>query len=112
MARREHVPTKEVLQKVDASWRCIILGDAAMAPYELMEAGGSIDMFYMNADPGLVWLQRIKEKVPRTVWLNPDPQRYWATTFTTVAIGRLFPMFPLTLAGLDDAVRELRGGAR
>lgn len=108
MARRESVPTEEVLKKVDSGWRCIIVGDAAMAPYELMDAGGSSDMFYMNADSGLVWLKRIAEKIPRTVWLNPDPPRYWGSTYTTVTIGKLFPMFPLTLHGLDDAIRELR----
>lgn len=108
MARRESVPTEEVLKQVDRTWRCIIVGDAAMAPYELMDSGGSIDMFYMNSDSGIMWLKKIAEKIPRTVWLNPDPQRYWGSTFTTVTIGKLFPMFPLTLSGLDDAIRELR----
>lgn len=108
MQRREHKETAEVLKQVDSSWHCIIVGDAAMAPYELMDAGGSIDMYYLNSDSGIVWLKRIKEKIPRTVWLNPDPQRYWGSTFTAVTIGKIFPMFPLTLDGLDEAVRELR----
>lgn len=108
MSRRESKPTAEVLDQVDETWRCIIVGDAAMAPYELMDAGGSLDMYYLNADSGLVWLQRIKEKMPSSVWLNPDPQRYWASTFTAIAIAKIFPMFALTLDGLDDAVRELR----
>ena len=111
MARRESVPTEEVLKKVDETWRCIIVGDAAMAPYELMDSGGSIDMYYLNSDSGIVWLKRIKEKVPRTVWLNPDPPKYWGSTFTTVTIGKLFGMYALTLAGLDDAIRELRTGS-
>lgn len=108
MQRRVSVETSEVLARVDETWRCIIVGDAAMAPYELMDVGGSIDMYYLNADAGIVWLKRIKEKIPRTVWLNPDPARYWGSTFTCVAIAKLFPMFALTLQGLDDAVRELR----
>ncbi len=108
MARRESKKTAEVLQNVDETWRCIIVGDAAMAPYELMDSGGAIDMYYLNSDSGITWLKRIKEKIPRTVWINPDPQRYWGSTFTCVAIAKLFPMFGLTLQGLEDAIRELR----
>ena len=47
------------------------VGDAAMAPYELMDSGGSIDMFYINKEPGIYWLRRIAEKFKRSVWLNP-----------------------------------------
>lgn len=108
ISRRDGVKTEEVLKKVDNTWRCIIVGDAAMAPYELMDSGGSIEMYYTNKDSGLVWLKRIAEKIPRTIWLNPDNPRYWASYYTVRVIANIFPMFPLTLEGLDDAIIELR----
>ena len=79
-----------------------------MAPGELMAAGGSIDFYHLNERPGWWWLQRIKDTIPRTVWLNPDPVRYWQATYTTRKIRSLFAMFPLTLEGLEEAVDRLR----
>ena len=108
MARREGKSLREILDQLDGSWRCIIVGDAAMAPGELMYAGGAIDLYYMNPRSGISWLREIKEVIPRTAWLNPDPVRYWGTTYTTVKIREIFEMYPLTLDGLDDAVRLLR----
>ncbi|MEZ4459543.1 MAG: VWA domain-containing protein [bacterium] len=108
MGRRKGIRTAELLKKVDSSWRCIIVGDAAMAPYELMDSGGSSDMFYINPEPGIVWLKRLVEKMPQSVWLNPDPPKYWRSYYTVNIISSIFPMFPLTLEGLDDAIRELR----
>lgn len=108
MDRRLNEPTREVLDQLDASWTCIIVGDAAMAPGELMYAGGSLDLYEFNERAGIDWLRELKHKVPNSVWLNPDPVRYWPMTYTTRAIGEVFEMFPLTLDGLDDAVRQLR----
>jgi uncharacterized protein with von Willebrand factor type A (vWA) domain len=108
ITRRKGVRTAEVLKKVDSTWRCIIVGDAAMAPYELMDAGGAIEFSYMNSDSGIVWLKRIAEKIPRTVWINPDSPKYWASYYTVRVIANIFPMFPLTLEGIDDAITELR----
>jgi uncharacterized protein with von Willebrand factor type A (vWA) domain len=108
MSRRKGIKTAELLKKVDSTWRCIIVGDAAMAPYELMESGGSSDMFYINKDPGIVWLKRLIEKMPQSVWLNPDSPKYWRSFYTVNVISSIFPMFPLSLEGLDDAIRELR----
>ena len=107
MARRKAEPTVEVLANLDRTWRCFIVGDAAMAPPELTQPGGSIHYYHFNEDPGIVWLQRIRETVPRTAWLNPDNPRWWGG-FTTRKIGELFSMFPLTLDGLDRAVAEVR----
>lgn len=111
MARRETIDTQEVLDNLDETWRIIFVGDAAMAPYELMDSGGSIDYFHLNPQPGIQWLRRFKEAVPRSVWLNPDPVRYWSSTYTCKQISNVYPMFPLTLEGLDDAIRELRSRA-
>lgn len=108
MSRRKMVPTEEALEQLDKTWRCMVVGDAAMAPDELMYSGGAIDLYEMNSRSGWSWLQEIKETVPRTAWLNPDPVRYWEYTYTTRRIGELFEMFPLTLEGLDEAVGYLR----
>ncbi len=111
MSRRQAVPTQALLRQLDDSWRCIIVGDAAMAPTELMSPGGAIDLYTFNQEAGLTWLQRIKAQVPRAVWLNPDPPRYWTSTYTTARIRQVFPMYGLTLEGLDEAIAALRAGA-
>lgn len=108
MSQRKYVETKEVLSKLDESWRCVVVGDAAMAPDELMYAGGAIDLYHLNQRSGLSWLQELKELVPGTVWLNPDPLNYWEVTYTVRRIREIFEMFPLTIEGLDEAVKSLR----
>ncbi len=108
MSRRSRVRTQDVLREVGRDWLCVVVGDAAMAPYELMETGGAIDLYEMNLKPGIHWLNRIKEEVPRAAWLNPDPMGYWEVTYTVRRIREIYDMFPLTLDGLDESVRWLR----
>ena len=103
MARRQGKPTSQVLANLDSSWRCFVVGDAAMAPQELIEAGGCIDYFHFNEKPGLHWLNALRDRIPRTAWLNPDPPRWW-NAYTTRTIASLFEMFPLTLEGLQEAI--------
>lgn len=88
--------------------RVIIVGDAAMAPYELSEPGGSVD--YVNAEAGKVWLQRWVDRFPYLVWLNPVAEAQWAHTQSTRMIQQLIGprMYPLTTDGLAAATRELR----
>ena len=69
--------------------------------------GGSIDWWYDNRTTGWHWLQKFRQRFRTAVWINPDPPRYWSHP-TVKAIGDLFPMFPLTLDGLDDAVKALK----
>jgi hypothetical protein len=86
------------------------VGDASMAPWELYGRyhsnpwGSSEERTGMM---GLDWLRRMKDQCPSAVWMNPDPQRFWEHP-TVSAIGGIFPMFPLTVDGLRDAVRKLR----
>lgn len=108
MSQRKYVETREVFAKLDQTWRVIVVGDAAMAPDELMYAGGAIDLYHLNQRSGLSWLLELKELVPSSVWINPDPERYWEVTYTTRRIREIFEMFPLTLDGLDDAIATLR----
>ncbi|BEQ15363.1 vWA domain-containing protein [Desulfoferula mesophila] len=99
-------PTGNLIRNLGADYKVIIVGDAFMAPSELVSVGGAIDYYYHNEIAGLDWLQRIADHFRYCVWLNPMPERAWRhPTIATVA--KVFPMFPLTLDGLDEAVRAL-----
>ena len=109
-ARRfsERIPTFSVLNKYNGDYKCIMVGDASMSPWELVYPNGSVE--HNNDEPGLRWLERIKSKYPSTVWLNPVPESEWRWT---ESIGMLNDfcegnMFPLTLSGIKDAISALR----
>jgi uncharacterized protein with von Willebrand factor type A (vWA) domain len=108
-ARRwsERTPTWEVLHKFGHDYKVIFVGDAAMSPYEISHPGGSVEHF--NEETGATWLQRVRHIYPATVWLNPTPERQWEYSNSTKLIRELMQgsMYPLTLEGLDDAMREL-----
>jgi len=78
-----------------------------MSPYEIAVPGGAVE--YWNEESGEVWLRRMLDAYPRAVWLNPLPRQHWAYTDTIAMIRRLMGdrMYPLTLVGLDAAMREL-----
>lgn len=108
MRQWEGVPTESVLQQLDATWSVILVGDAWMSPYELTLPNGAIWYAHKNAQPGLWWLQTLRERCPNSVWLNPEPERIWSAPSIDM-VRRVFPMFPLTLEGLGEAVDMLRG---
>lgn len=108
--RKDSVSTLEFLKGEDDDYKLIMVGDAEMAPSELTWVNGAIDYWYHNDVPGLVWLQRIREKFKDSIWLNPIPSRSWGYVQTVRVIGDIFPMFELTLEGLDEGVRFLMGG--
>ena len=101
-------PTERVLRTYGRDYRVIFVGDATMSPYEITQPGGSIE--HWNKEAGAVWLQRLGALFPRLVWLNPeDPQRWQYSP--SVRITRELVrerMFPLTIGGLDAAIRELK----
>lgn len=108
--RRRHsetVPTYEVLRTFGSDYRVIFVGDAAMSPYEIVYPGGAVE--HWNEEAGQVWLMRLLEQFPKTIWLNPVPENHWRHTHSTGLIRELFAnkMYPLTLAGLEQATREL-----
>ncbi len=105
--QHEVVPTAEVLQSCESDWCCLIVGDAAMHPAELLAVGGNISYFQHNERPGLEWLADIQKQIPRTAWLNPEPPAHWDIASTRL-VRQLFPMFPLTVEGIERAVTELR----
>src|SRR3954466_891718 len=103
----ERTPTWDVLHKFGHDWKLVFVGDAAMSPYEITHPGGSVEHF--NEEAGAVWMQRLATTYPSAVWLNPTPEQYWNYSASTQVIRGLMHdrMYPLTLAGLDDAMRAL-----
>lgn len=106
--RMDRIDTEEVLAGVDESWHLMVVGDAAMNPYELLAPGGCIDYFYHNEKPGLWWLEKIKKRVPAAVWLNPEPPAWWQIDSCRIVRSVFTDMFPLTLDGLTTAVETLK----
>ncbi|HXZ01592.1 MAG TPA: VWA domain-containing protein [Stellaceae bacterium] len=109
-AWRRHVektPTFQVMHTYDASYKLIFVGDASMSPYELVQPGGSVE--HWNEEAGETWLRRLTLTYPKSVWLNPVPERYWEGTPSIQLVRDLVEgrMFPLTLDGLDRAMRRL-----
>ena len=86
----------------------MLVGDASLNPYEIEKEGGSVERW--NDEPGETWLRRLFDAYPRAVWLNPVPEKYWGGTASIGMIRRLTEdrMFPLTLEGIDQAMRRLR----
>ena len=105
--RNDQTPTTDILRTYDQSYRLIFVGDASMSPYEIAEPGASVEHF--NDEAGEVWLQRLVGAYPKAVWLNPVPERYWDGTRSIGMIRRIMDdrMYPLTLEGLDRAMRKL-----
>jgi len=103
----ERVPTPEILRTYDQSYKLIFVGDASMSPYEIEQPGGSVE--HWNDESGEVWMRRLLATYPKAVWLNPVPERYWSGTLSIAMISELMEgrMFPLTLDGLDRAMRRL-----
>ncbi len=103
----ERTPTWDILHKYGHDYKLVFVGDAAMSPYEISHPGGSVEHF--NEESGTTWLNRLTNVYPATVWLNPVPQEQWNYSQSTKLIKDLVNdrMYPLTLAGLDDAMREL-----
>jgi len=103
----ERTPTVQVLHTYDQSYKLIFVSDASMSPYEIVQPGGSVE--HWNAEAGETWLRRLLATYPKAVWLNPVPERHWTGTQSIGIIRELMEgrMFPLTLDGLDRAMRRL-----
>jgi uncharacterized protein len=106
----EKMPTWDVLHTFPSDYKVIFVGDASMSPYEITYEGGSVE--HWNEEAGATWLQRVTEVYENCVWLNPVAERYWEHTASTQIIKQIFSdrMYPLTLEGLDGAMRELSRG--
>jgi uncharacterized protein with von Willebrand factor type A (vWA) domain len=103
----ERTPTWDVLHKFGHDYKLVFVGDASMSPYEITHPGGSVEHF--NEEAGAVWMQRLTTTYPSAVWLNPTAEQYWGYSHSTQIVRQLMGdrMYPLTLAGLDEAMRAL-----
>jgi uncharacterized protein len=101
------VPTRKVLDQMNRNYKVILVGDAYMAPSELMSPNGAIDYWYRNDRPGIEWLMDIRKRFRKVIWLNPEPSQWWASVPSTRMIQRVFPMYELTLEGMRSGTRAL-----
>ena len=106
----EWTPTWEVMNTYGPDWKAIFVGDATMSPFEITEIGGSIE--HWNEEAGELWLRRFLGTYPDAVWLNPVPPARWMSTPSIRMTYQLLEgrMFPLTVDGLDAAMKLLRQG--
>ncbi|GAB4329381.1 MAG: VWA domain-containing protein [Promethearchaeota archaeon] len=106
VAQEKRVPTVKVLRELTPEWRVILVGDAAMHPYELLYRTGGLYRGEGEGYTSVEWLKRLRARFPRSVWLNPVRLgQYRAETIDQVA--EIFPMYELTLEGLESAIRAL-----
>ena len=103
----ERIGTVELMRTYARDYKLILVGDAAMSPYEITYPGGSVE--HWNAEPGSVWLERLLSAYPKFVWINPQPPERWRYTQSVEVIRDLLEdrMYPLTLSGLDQAIGAL-----
>ena len=103
----ERTSTWDILHKYGHDYKLIFVGDASMSPYEISHVGGAVE--FHNAEPGAVWLERMTHIYPAAVWLNPEPEKHWQYSQSGQMIRRIMNdrMYPLTLRGLEDAMRTL-----
>ena len=103
----QQTSTFDVLRTYGSDYKAVFIGDAAMSPYEIIQPGGSVE--HWNEEAGDVWLNRAFEHWPQSAWLNPSPEAHWRYTQSTGIIHRLIGgrMFPLTLSGLEAAMKAL-----
>ncbi|WP_170759496.1 vWA domain-containing protein [Ruegeria lacuscaerulensis] len=103
----QQTPTHEVLRTYGPDYKCIFVGDASMSPYEIAYPGGANE--HWNQEAGQVWLQRARDQWSSNLWINPVPEKYWEYTHSIGMIQEIFEdrMVPMTLAGLEQGMREL-----
>ena len=108
--RRRHTErfsTWDIIRKYNRDYKLVIVGDATMSPYEILQPGGSVE--YNNDEAGAVWVQRFLEHFKSAVWLNPEPQGVWQYRQSIAVIQQIMGnrMHPLTISGLESAIRYL-----
>ena len=103
----EQIPLTEIINKYGPEYKLILIGDATMSPYEIAYPGGSIE--HWNEEPGSVWLKRMLDHFKNAVWINPEEKKHWSFTPSIKLTHDLMEgrMYPLTLNGLSEAIKEL-----
>jgi uncharacterized protein len=107
IARMEAVSTRKVLDQINRDYKVILVGDAYMAPSELLNPNGAIDFWYRNDRPGIEWLMDIRKRFRKVIWLNPEPGQWWDSVPSTRLVRQVFPMYELTLEGMREGTRVL-----
>src|SRR6202171_1917452 len=104
---QETTPTWDVLHTYPHDYKVIFVGDASMSPYEIMAPGGSVEHY--NEETGAAWMERVARTYPACVWLNTVAEKEWDFTQSIRMMRQLMGgrMYPLTLEGLDKAMRDL-----
>lgn len=103
----ERIETIELIQKYSSDYKIIFVGDASMAPYEISNAGGSIE--HWNEESGSAWMRKLFNNYERLIWLNPIPEDHWDYS-ASIDLSRSLidgQMYPLTLKGLEDGMSFL-----
>lgn len=103
----EYISSDDFVKKYKKNYRLVMVGDAAMAPYELMIPNGTLERYRASRVKGIDRLRALAEMFPKRVWLNPMKETSWEYYSTIQTIRGLFPMYPLTLSGIDRAVKQL-----
>jgi uncharacterized protein with von Willebrand factor type A (vWA) domain len=108
MRANVRMPTAQVMNRYSADHKVVFVGDATMSPYEIMAVGGSIE--HWNEEAGATWMARMMALYPYAVWLNPQPEDYWSYIPSIGIVKKLMSdrMFPLTLDGLERAMKALK----
>jgi hypothetical protein len=103
----EKFETWDIIRKYNKDYKLIFIGDATMSPYEIVQTGGSVE--YNNEEPGAEWLQRLLHAFPKFAWINPEPQGVWQYRQSIAMVQQIMSnrMYPLTLKGLEEAMRML-----
>ncbi len=104
----EKFSTFDVLHKYGHDYKLIIVGDATMSPYEILQPGGSVE--HWNDETGIVWLKRLTDLYRRAIWINPSPEAHWPWTQSIKIVRELMEdrMFPMTGKGLEEGMKALR----
>jgi uncharacterized protein with von Willebrand factor type A (vWA) domain len=99
----------DVLNKYGPDYKVIFIGDATMSPYEITHEGGGIE--HHNAEPGYLWMQRVRQHFGKVIWLNPEPRERWTHSPSIQIVNEVMEgqMYPLTLDGLTRGLRALSG---
>ena len=103
----EKIPTIDILHKYPHDYKVIVVGDASMSPYEILQPGGSIE--HWNEESGEQWVRRVAETYAKLVWLNPIAEDHWEFSQSIDITRRLVEdrMFPMTLKGMEEAMGYL-----
>jgi uncharacterized protein with von Willebrand factor type A (vWA) domain len=103
----ERLATWDLIRTYNRDYKLVLVGDATMSPYEILQPGGSVE--YANEEAGAEWLQRLTHAFPKFAWINPEQPGVWPYRQSIAIVQQLMSqrMFPLSLSGLEGAMRLL-----